>query len=206
VIIEILPVGPLQANCYLIGCEKTRRGAVIDPGDEAGRILEAAEDAGLTVTHVLLTHAHFDHIAAADEVVRATGAQLALHPEDLPILRSGGGARLFGIQPPPIPEPTLLLKPGQELSIGEITLRVLHTPGHSPGHVSFYAPEEGAIFDGDVLFAFGIGRADLPGGSYETLMHSINEQLMRLPDPTRVYSGHGPVTTIGRERISNPWL
>jgi glyoxylase-like metal-dependent hydrolase (beta-lactamase superfamily II) len=206
VIIEILPVGPLQANCYLIGCEKTRRGAVIDPGDEAGRILEAAEDAGLTVTHVLLTHAHFDHIAAAAEVVRATGAQLALHPEDLPILRSGGGARLFGIQPPPIPEPTLLLKPGQELSIGEITLRVLHTPGHSPGHVSFYAPEEGVIFDGDVLFAFGIGRADLPGGSYDTLMHSINEQLMRLPDRTRVYSGHGPVTTIGRERASNPWL
>jgi glyoxylase-like metal-dependent hydrolase (beta-lactamase superfamily II) len=145
-------------------------------------------------------------MAAADALVKATGAALAVHPDDLPLLNAAGGAIFFGLQPPPIPDPAIRLAAGQEIVIGEVTLRVLHTPGHSPGHVTFYEPDQGAIFDGDVLFAQGIGRADLPGGSYATLMRSINEQLMRLPDDTRVYSGHGPVTTIGQERVSNPWL
>jgi glyoxylase-like metal-dependent hydrolase (beta-lactamase superfamily II) len=206
VIVKTLPVGPLQANCYIVGCEKTRLAAVIDPGDEAERILQAVKDLGLTVTHVLLTHAHFDHMAAADALVKATGAALAVHPDDLPLLNAAGGALFFGLQPPPIPDPAIRLAAGQEIAIGEVTLRVLHTPGHSPGHVTFYEPDQGAIFDGDVLFAQGIGRADLPGGSYTTLMRSINEQLMRLPDDTLVYSGHGPATTIGQERLSNPWL
>lgn len=205
-IVKTLPVGPLQANCYIVGCEETKLGAIIDPGDEGERILGTVEDLGLQVTHVLLTHAHFDHIAAADEVVKATGAPLALHPDDLPLLNAGGGAIFFGIQPPPIPEPALRLATGQEIAIGQLSLRVLHTPGHSPGHVTFYEAEQGVIFDGDVLFAQGIGRADLPGGSYPTLMRSINKQLMTLPDDTLVYSGHGPVTTIGQERVSNPWL
>lgn len=205
-IIEMLPVGPLWANCYIVGCERTRLGAVIDPGDEADRILAAVRDLGLTITHVLLTHAHFDHIAAADAVLRATGASLAIHPDDIPLLNAGGGAAFFGIEPPPIPEPAIRLAAGQEIAIGDLTLRVLHTPGHSPGHVTFYEASEQAIFDGDVLFAQGIGRADLPGGSYAVLMRSIREQLLRLPDETRVYSGHGPPTTIGQERSTNPWL
>ena len=205
-IVNTLPVGPIQANCYIVGCEKTKLGVVIDPGDEAERILQAIEDSGLRITHVLLTHAHFDHIAAADEVVKATGAPLALHPDDLPLLNAGGGAVFFGIQPPPIPDPITRLTAGQEIAVGELILRVLHTPGHTPGHVTFHEPNERAIFDGDVLFAQGIGRTDLPGGSYETLMRSIRQELLTLPDDTVVYSGHGPATTIGRERVSNPWL
>jgi hydroxyacylglutathione hydrolase len=206
VIVRTLPVGFTQANCYIVGCEKTKLGAIIDPGDEENRILELVQDLGLRVTHVLLTHAHFDHIGATDAVMKATGAPLGLHPEDLTLLNMGGGSIFFGVQPPPIPDPTIQLEAGQEIIVGELTLRVLHTPGHTPGHVTFYEPEQGAIFDGDVLFAQGIGRTDLPGGSYQTLMRSISEQLMTLPDDTLVYSGHGPATTIGRERVSNPWL
>ena len=204
-IVKTLPVGMTQANCYIVGCEETKLGAIIDPGDEGKRILEAVDDSGLKITHVLLTHAHFDHIGAADEVVKATGAQLALHPQDLPLLNAGGGATFFGLPSPPIPDASLQLEADQEIAVGELTLRVLHTPGHSPGHVTFYEPKQGVIFDGDVLFAQGIGRADLPGGSYETLMDSI-QGLLTLPDETVVYSGHGPPTTIGRERVMNPWL
>ena len=205
-LVKTLSVGPLQTNCYIVGCEKTKQAAIIDPGDEAGRILDAVREAGLTVTHVLLTHAHFDHIGAADEVVKASGAPLALHAGDLPLLQSGGGALIFDIQPPPIPAAVNSLAAGQAIGVGELTLRVLHTPGHTPGHVTFYVPDEGAIFDGDVLFAGGIGRADLPGSDFEALLRSIGEQLMTLPDDTVVYPGHGPATTIGRERQSNPWL
>jgi len=206
VIVKRLPVGMTQANCYLVGCETTKLGVVIDPGDEGERILEAVKDAGLKITHVLLTHAHFDHMGAADEVAKATGAPLALHPEDLPLLSAAGGAMFFGLPSPPIPEVGVRLAAGQEIAVGELTLRVLHTPGHTPGHVAFYEPKQGTIFDGDVLFAQGIGRADLPGGSHETLMRSIQKGLMSLPDETVVYSGHGPATTIGRERAMNPWL
>jgi hydroxyacylglutathione hydrolase len=206
VIVKILPVGMTQANCFILGCENTGLGVVIDPGDEADRILEAIEDSGLKITHVLLTHAHFDHMGAADDVIKATGAPLALHPDDLPLLNMGGGAMVFGLPSPPVPDAGVRLAAGQEIAVGELTLRVLHTPGHTPGHVTFYELNQGAVFDGDVLFAQGIGRADLPGGDHGTLMRSIKDELMTLPDDTLVYSGHGPATTIGRERISNPWL
>jgi hydroxyacylglutathione hydrolase len=206
VIVKTLPVGELQANCHIVGCEVTKQGAIIDPGDEADRILKAVQELGLKVRYVLLTHAHFDHIAAARQVVEATGASLGLHPDDFPLLNAGGGAPFFGLPAPPAAEPDLRLRAGQEIAVGELRLRVLHTPGHSPGHVTFYEAQEGAVFDGDVLFAQGIGRSDLPGGSYEALMQSINQTLMSLPDETLVYSGHGPVTSIGRERRFNPWL
>jgi len=206
VIIKTIPVGMTQANCYILGCEETKMGAVIDPGDEGERILEAVEGSGLKITHVLLTHAHFDHMGAGDEVVKATGAPLALHPEDLPLLNAGGGAIFFGLPSVPVPDVSIQLTADQEIVVGELTLRVLHTPGHTPGHVTFYEPNQGIIFDGDVLFAQSIGRSDLPGGSHETLMRSIEESLMTLPDETVVYSGHGPETTIGRERVMNPWL
>lgn len=205
-IVKTLPVGMTQANCYIVGCEETKTGVIIDPGDEGGRILEAVEDSGLKITHVLLTHAHFDHMGAADEVMRATGAPLAVHPDDLPLLNAGGGAVFFGLPSSPVPEASIHLTVDQEIAVGELILRVLLTPGHTPGHVTFYEPDQGAIFDGDVLFAQGIGRSDLPGGSHETLMRSIQEALMTLPDETVVYSGHGPATTIGRERVMNPWL
>lgn len=201
-----LPVGMVQANCYLVGCEETKEGVVIDPGDEAERILAEIEAEGLKVKYILNTHAHFDHIMANGPLVRATGAPLALHPLDLPLLRLNGGAEFFGLEAPPSPEPDLALAEGDLITFGRHTLRVLFTPGHTPGHVSFYEAEAGVIFDGDVLFAGGIGRTDLPGGDYETLLNSINEKLMVLPDETVVCSGHGSLTTIGQERASNPWL
>lgn len=204
--VKQLPVGPIQTNCYIVGCEATKEGVVIDPGDEPERILAEVKRAGLTIKYILNTHAHFDHVMANQALVEATGAPLALHPLDLPLLRQNGGAMLFGIEVPPSPDPDIELAEGQVIKFGTYAFEVLFTPGHTPGHVSFYEPQAGLIFDGDVLFAGGIGRTDLPGGDYEMLMTSINEKLMVLPDETTVCSGHGPITTIGRERATNPWL
>lgn len=201
-----LPVGLVQTNCYIVGCEKTKEGVVIDPGDEDERILSEVKALGLTIKYILNTHAHFDHIQANGSLVKATGAPLALHPLDLPLLRQNGGAAWFGVEAEPSPEPDLALAEGETLTFGEYTFQVLFTPGHTPGHVSFYEAKAGIVFDGDVLFAGGIGRTDLPGCDYETLIASINEKLMVLPDETTVCPGHGSVTTIGQERAGNPWL
>jgi len=205
-IIKTLPVGPIQTNCYIVGCPETFSGAVIDPGWDAPTILSTVESAGLMIQFVLNTHAHWDHMSANAEVLEATGAQLAIHSNDLPLLRARGGADLWQIPVRPSPDPDILLTDGQSLKIGQLELRVLFTPGHSPGHVSFYEAGAGVVFDGDVLFKQGIGRSDLPGGDHQKLMQSIDDILMALPPETVVYSGHGPATTIGEERLSNPWL
>lgn len=205
-IIKTLPVGPIQTNCYLIGCQETLTGAVIDPGWDAPTILVEAEAAGLTIEYVLNTHAHWDHVSANADVLQATGAKLAIHPDDLPLLRARGGADLWGIPVKPSPEPDVELSEGQRLKIGQLELKVLFTPGHTPGHVSFYEAGAGVLFDGDVLFKQGVGRTDLPGGDHRALMHSIRHVLLALPPETVVYSGHGPPTTIGEERWANPWL
>ena len=201
-----LPVGMIQTNCYVVGCEKTNLGAVIDPGGHPERILAEVERHGLEVKYVLNTHAHFDHTDANGAILEATGAQLAIHPEDLPILRASGGANWFGVNANLSPPPDLELSDGDELEIGELRFQVLHTPGHSPGHVCFYEQEEGVVFDGDLLFYRGIGRHDLAGGDQRQLLESIQRILFPLPDDTAVYSGHGPVTTIGEEKQLNPWL
>ena len=205
-IVVALPVGMIQTNCYVVGCEETKEGAVIDPGGHPELILEQVERHKLVVKYVLNTHAHFDHTDANAALVQATGAALAIHPEDLPILRSSGGAAWFGMSADTSPLPDLELHDGDELEIGSLCLTVLHTPGHTPGHVCFYEPDEGVLFDGDVLFYRGIGRTDLPGGSWQQLLDSIQQVLFALPDETVVYSGHGPATTIGEEKQLNPWL
>jgi hydroxyacylglutathione hydrolase len=206
VIVRTLPVGPLETNCYLVGCEETRLGAVIDPGGDAADILAAIEKDGLTIQYVLLTHAHFDHTGAAKEIVEATRAPLALHPDDLPILHARGGAAMFGLWVQSCPEPNLSLADGQVIELGTVQLHVLHTPGHAPGHVTFHAPRAHAAFDGDVLFQMGIGRTDFPGCSYHQLMDSIHNKLFTLPDDTVIYPGHGPATTVGDEKRHNPFL
>jgi hydroxyacylglutathione hydrolase len=195
-----LPVGMIETNCYVVGCEETKEGLIIDPGGHPERILAEVKRYGLTVKYVLNTHAHFDHTDANGAIVRATGAKLALHPKDRPLLAAAGGAALFGLHANPGPPPDLDLEHGDELAVGTLHFQVLHTPGHTPGHVCFYEPEEGVLFDGDVLFFRGVGRTDLPGGSWQQLVDSIQRVLFALPDDTIVYSGHGPATTIGEEK------
>lgn len=205
-IIATLPVGLIQTNCYVVGCQETKEGAVIDPGGHPQRILDEVKRLGLNIKYVLDTHAHFDHTDANGVVVQATGASLALHPQDLPLLKNSGGAAFFGLEADSSPLPDLELHDGDELEVGKLRFRVLHTPGHTPGHVCFYEPAEEVLFDGDVLFYRGIGRTDLPGGSWRQLMDSIQRVLFTLPEDTVVYSGHGPATTIGEEKRLNPWL
>ena len=205
-ILRDIQVGITQTNCYVVGCEETREGVVIDPGDNAERILRVVEDSGLSIRYVLNTHCHFDHMGANGDVVDATGARLAVHPAELPMLEQRGGAALFGLWGKESPPPDVALEPGQVLEVGVLRLQVLHTPGHSPGGVTFYMEEQGVAFDGDLLFAGGVGRTDLVGGDWDTLISSIREVLFALPDETVLYSGHGPKTTVGRERRTNPWV
>ena len=205
-IVKKLVVGPLQTNCYVIGCEDTLRGAIIDPGGSPEVILGQVERLGLDLVAVINTHGHVDHILANRKIVEATGAPLMLHPLDAPMLTNPmkGFAFLLG-RMKPSPPPDRLLEDRDEVEVGQIRLKVLHTPGHSPGSISLLADGQGMVFSGDVLFRMSIGRADLPGGNFETLMRSIKEVLFALPDDTIVYPGHGPETTIGFERRNNPW-
>ncbi|MBN1810549.1 MAG: MBL fold metallo-hydrolase [Anaerolineae bacterium] len=205
-ILSTVHVGITQTNCYVAGCEETWEGVVIDPGGHPERVLKAVDENGLTIRYVLNTHCHFDHMGANAEIVAATGAPLALHPAELPILQAQGGAAWFGVAVSESPMPDVELEDGQVLEVGALRLQVLHTPGHSPGGVTFYLAEEGVAFDGDVLFAGGVGRADLPGGDWDTLTRSIREVLFKLPDETVLYPGHMSKTTVGHEKAHNPWL
>ena len=205
-LVTTLSVGPIGTNCYVVGCEETLEGVIVDPGGNAERILAAVEEMGLMTRYVVNTHAHFDHVTANRELVEVTGAVLVLHPDEVPILKMGGGAQWFGFPADPSPDPGLLVREGDTLPVGQLSFRIMHTPGHSPGHIVLYEENEGVLFDGDVLFHRGIGRSDLPGGSHAALVQSIREKILTLPDETVVYSGHGPATTVGEEKRLNPWL
>jgi glyoxylase-like metal-dependent hydrolase (beta-lactamase superfamily II) len=209
--LEVFPVGPIQANCVLLGDEEAGVVAVFDPGEEGGRIADRIEDSGLTPTMILHTHGHLDHAGGTAELARRVGEDvpIGLHRDELGLYSElAAHGRMFGLQAENPPEPTLWLEHGQRLELGGLTLDVRHTPGHSPGGVSFVVeggPGPLAIV-GDVLFAGSIGRTDLPGGSFHVLERSIREQLYTLPDDTRVITGHGPDTTIGREKRMNPFV
>ena len=182
-------VGLYQANCYILASKGSREGVVIDPGAEAPRILAEIEGEGIRVRSILLTHGHMDHTGAADEVRRSTGAPVLIHPLDAP---------MAGLSPDGS------LEDGQAIRVGSYTLTVLHTPGHSPGGVCLAAP--GVVFTGDALFAGSVGRTDFPGGSHELLIRGVAEKVFPLGDDRRVYPGHGPATTVGRERRTNPFF
>ena len=201
-----LPLGPMQTNCYLAADPITRDAVVIDPGWDAPAVLSALAAHSWQPRAVLLTHAHFDHLGAVAGVVAATHAPLAVHPLELPLLRRRGGAAAFGMDVPACPEPDWLLEPGQPLEAGSLRFEVLFVPGHTPGHVAFHHAPAGVVFSGDVLFQQSIGRTDLPGGNYQTLMASIRGVLLPLPDQTTICPGHGALTTIGDERRDNPFL
>jgi hydroxyacylglutathione hydrolase len=207
-IVKGLTVGLLQENCYILGCESTRRGVIIDPGDNARAILKIVSQQGLTIDQILLTHAHFDHVMALEPVKRATGAPIFLHPADLPILRDAPTrVRLWlDMEIDPLPEPDEFLEHGQSIRLGEETLEVRFTPGHAPGHVVFVHHAGRQVFGGDTLFQGSIGRYDVPLADGPTLFRSIREQLFTLPNDYVVYPGHGPATTIGDERKHNPFV
>jgi hydroxyacylglutathione hydrolase len=205
-IVETFTAGPAQTNCYIVGCDQTRQAILIDPGWDGDKLLVRVDDLRLSVKLVLLTHAHFDHIGAVADVIEATGARLALHPNDLEWLKVDGGAAAFGFKIRPVPQPDILLQPGQPIELGSLSFETRFAPGHTLGHVIFVSSDQLTVFAGDVLFAGSIGRTDLPGGHYETLIESIRTQLLTLPDGATVYPGHGPPTTIGIERRNNPFL
>ena len=203
-VIERLELAPFGSNCYIISAESGKEGIIIDPGAQGASILEKVEALGLTIKYIVLTHAHFDHIGALKEVKEATGAEVAVHTGDARILQSRspmGFMVRMSLQT--LPPPDRLLKGGDKITTGDLSLLVLHTPGHSPGSICLLG--EGVVFTGDTLFNFGIGRTDM-GGSFDDIMNSIYTKLMVLPDSTIVYPGHGPETTIGAEKKWNPFL
>jgi glyoxylase-like metal-dependent hydrolase (beta-lactamase superfamily II) len=213
---EVLPVGWLQCNCSIVGDPQTREAIVVDPGDEVDRILEIITRHRLSVRAVLVTHAHIDHVGGLRKMHQATGAPVLMHPEDLELYRDlEGQAARIGLRVPAKVEVDGLLREGDTVRWGGYQAHVLHTPGHTRGSVSLYLPsdlgqeklaEPGKLFAGDTLFAGSIGRTDLGGGSFEEIMRSIHSKLLALPDETLVYPGHGPETTIGEERETNPFL
>jgi hydroxyacylglutathione hydrolase len=203
-IIRPLPVGPLQANCYIVGCEETRQAAVIDPGGDSDQILMALAKESLKVAAIVDTHGHFDHVGANKALKSATGAPLMIHRQDAPMLvHLSASAASWGLRAENSPEPDRLLEDGDTITFGQITFTVLHTPGHTPGGISLFTP--GAVFVGDTLFAGSIGRTDFPGGDFDTLISAIRTKLFTLPDETVVYAGHMQKTTIGQEKKYNPF-
>jgi len=206
-IFEILVVGPLGVNCFLLGDAATGEGIVVDPGGDAARVLDAVRDHGLKVSRVINTHGHFDHVGGNRQVLAATGAELLIHRDDEPFLsRAADVATMYGLATENSPLPGRYLEDGMLLYLGETGITVLHTPGHTPGGCCLYLATEGKVITGDTLFAEGVGRTDFPGSSHEALMTSIRTRLMTLPDATVAYPGHGPATTIGHERRYNPYI
>lgn len=203
-----LILGPAQTNAYLVADQHSGEAIAIDPAWDGQVIVQAASQRNWRITNIWLTHAHFDHLGGAGAVADQSSPPppVALHPADYPLWRMQGGAPLFGLKIDPGPEPTIDLQHGMVMHLGEQQFEVRHVPGHTPGHVLFYCAQAGLAFVGDVIFAGSIGRTDLPGGDYATLLDSIEMQVMTLPDNTRLLSGHGPETTVARERRTNPFL
>ena len=205
-ILKTLPVGTLGTNCYILGCEKTHAGVIIDPGGEAPRIIDEAAADRLEIQYIINTHAHIDHIQANEELRKTFSCPLCIHEKDEesygnPDLNLSSPVLCSPITFPPADKK---LREGDKIEIGELSLSILHTPGHTPGSISIIVEKD--VFTGDALFAGGIGRTDLPGGDYDLLMKSIREKLLTLPDDFLIHPGHGPSSTIGTEKKGNPWL
>ncbi|MGZ5315820.1 MAG: MBL fold metallo-hydrolase [Solirubrobacterales bacterium] len=204
--LRMLTVGPVQENCFVFRRDGSEAALIVDPGDEAPRILAAVEDLGAKVEAILLTHTHFDHIGAVAPVAEATGAPVWVPEIEAPVLADPMAWTPPGFGPFEGYEADHTLKGGEKLELAGFEIDVIHTPGHSPGHVTFSIPDEQAIFSGDVLFQGSVGRVDLPGGEGPTLMESLRNLVESLPPETRVHPGHMGLTTLGAERQTNPFL
>lgn len=211
-IIRQMALGPIQANCIILGCEETRQAVIIDPGDDSDQILSTLAEDRLTVVHIINTHGHFDHVGANKRLKEVTGADILIHSSDAPMLSQlSATAAAWGLAAENSPTADRLLEDGDSITFGTHTLKVLHTPGHTTGGICLYTeyPEadtlKKAVFVGDTLFAGSIGRTDFPGGNFDTLISSIRTQLFTLDDGVKVYPGHMGNTTIGVEKRTNPF-
>jgi len=204
---KVLPVGPLQCNCSVLGDEQTREAMVIDPGDQIDEILAILTEENLTLKQIVITHAHIDHVGGAMKLKAATGAPILMNQNDQALLKMlDMQAAWVGMRPPCAVQVDESVGDGRVLQIGPITSNVILTPGHTEGSICVYFPTEKKLIAGDTLFAGNIGRTDLPGGSFEKIMRSLHQRVMALPDDTEVTPGHGQMTTIGDERETNPFL
>ena len=206
-VFEVIVVGPLSVNCFILGCEETHEGVVVDPGGDVERIIQTVQRHGLTIRYIINTHGHFDHVGGNRQAIAAFGAPLLIHQADAPMLdRVADVGRMYGIQGENSPGADRFLEDGMEIEFGACRMKVLHTPGHTQGGCCLYLSEEGRIITGDTLFADSIGRTDLPGGSHDQLLESIRSKLFVLPDGVVAYPGHGPETSIGHEKRNNPYF
>lgn len=204
---DVVVVGPLGVNCFVLGCEVTGQGVVVDPGGDVERIMAVVSQRKLTVSAIINTHGHFDHVGGNRRVKEVTGAELLIHPADEPMLaKVANVAGMYGLQAENSPAPDRMIEDDMLLCFGNQQLRVIHTPGHTPGGCCLYLESEQKLISGDTLFADGVGRTDLPGGSHDQLVTSIRSRLFTLPPQVQVWPGHGPATTIGHEQQHNPYL
>ena len=200
-----IAVGPIAQNAHIIWSKSDGRAVVVDPGEEGEKIYRRLSELGLTLEKILITHGHFDHVGGARFLKERTGADVCIHEADAGMMRNASvQAAMFGLGVPEPPAPDIFLKDGDVVRLADQEIKVVHTPGHSPGHIAFVS--RGMAFVGDLIFAGAIGRTDLPGGSFETLLRSVREKIFTLPPETILYSGHGPATTVGEEMRSNPFF
>jgi hydroxyacylglutathione hydrolase len=206
-ILDSFPVGPLRCNCTILGDEVTREAVVVDPGDNIADILSRLQKYGLTLRQIIVTHAHIDHVGGAALLKKATGAPVLLNQRDMGLLAAMDmQAGWLGVPTPEVGTPDASAEDGSKVGLQSLPAEVIHTPGHTPGSICLLFPEQELLIAGDTLFAGSIGRTDLPGGDGRQILHSLRNRLLVLPDKIRVLPGHGPETTIGKERQSNPFL
>jgi hydroxyacylglutathione hydrolase len=201
----MLMVGPLQANCYILGCERTRQAAVIDPGGDSNRILMALSKDELRLVYIINTHGHFDHTSDNKRLKEVTGAQLIIHRADASmIVNQSRQGEMWGMELENSPAPDRYVDENDVITFGDLSLKVLHTPGHSSGGICLVTDK--MVFVGDTLFAGSIGRTDFPGGDYEGLIRNVRQKIFTLGDDVVIYPGHGPRTTVGQEKRTNPFF